>query len=486
MSSVSFNGDEYDEDTFAQASAIVTNQLTGGQSSSSSSAWERGQVLQRLGKQYKGKRDIYEVLGYDKDPDEHDFRTKFERQDLANRVVTLPPNDTWRHSPEISDDSDVDERTEFEKQLKKLSDEKKLYDYMRRVDIACGIGEYAVLFIGLKDNRPLEEEPEELALSSPDDIAFMTPFAQDSVENWQLGKEANRNPTDPRYNLPIQYSLNFGDIDDDSSDDIQDVHWKRVIHVAQGNIESDLKGNSRLKPIYNRLDDREKVLGASAEMFWTGAAPKYQFDIKSDQSADIPDDELDRLDESVQKLVHEMQSYIKTFNTDIEVLDGQEVDPSGIIDQIDQSISGQTGIPKRILKGSEQAELASTQDRATWYGRIETRRHRFAEPDVIRPTIDRLRTLGILVDPRGGTYSITWPNLFELNELEKAEVMSQRAQALNRAAPQGNTDMFGEPQELIDFVVDGDKPEGGNADFREPDESLQPIEEMPNARSDEE
>lgn len=465
MSTVSFNNDEYDEDTFVSAASLVMNQGVG----SSAGVSERGEIMRRLGQQYDGKRDIYDVLGYDQEIDADDYRAKFERQDIANRIVTLPANDTWRHRPVITDDGKTpqdagDSQTEFEKQLQKLADSTRLFHYLRRLDICSGIGEYGVLFIGFNDNQPLDEPPNEGALKSTDDVAFYTPFAQDSVESWTLGKDADLDASNPRYNMPVEYSLNFGDIDDNENEDIKDVHWKRVIHVAEGKVESDLKGTPRLKPVYNRLQDREKVLGASAEMFWTGAAPKYQFDIKSDQSADIPDDELDRLDDQVQKLVHEMQSYIKTFNTDIEVLDGQEVDPSGVMNEIDQSIAGQTGIPKRILKGSEAAELASTQDRATWYGRIETRRHRLAEPGIIRPIIDRLKEIGIIKPPQGGTYTIEWPNLFELNELEEAEVMNERAQALSRAAPQGDTQAFGGAQEVIDFVVDGDKPDPDELD----------------------
>ena len=455
MSSISFNGQQYDEDTFAQASSIVMNARRG--ISASTDSFERGEIIRRLGKQYNGERDIYEVLGYNKNPDEDDYRTKFERQDIANRVVTLPANDTWRHHPKITDDSD--EETSFERHIKLLGDNAGLWDAMRRLDLVSGIGEYGVLFIGFQDGQDLEDPVNTSALNGPDDVSFYTPFAQDSVSSWRLGKDDKYEPSDPRYNLPVSYSINFGDIDDNESDDIHDVHWSRVIHVAEGKVESELKGTPRLKPIYNRLDDREKVLGASAEMFWTGANPKYQFDIKSDNAADIPESELDKMDDQVQKLVHEMQSYIKTFNTDIEQFGGEEVDPRGIMEEIDKSISGQTGIPTRILKGSEQAELASTQDRATWYGRVETRRNRFAEPEIIRPIIDRHVEFGIIDDPQGETYSVTWPNLFELNELEMAEAMETRANALNRAAPQGNTDMFGDPEAIMAFVMDGERPE---------------------------
>jgi len=454
MSTVSWNGIEYSEEAFETATRLVMNDA---------SASSRTEVLRRLGRQYGGDRQIYEVLGYPRQIDEEDYRARFERQDIANRVIKLPANDTWREAPTVVDDTrpeDEDEESDFEEAFSRLAKQTRLYHYLRRVDVVSGIGEYGLLFVGFRDSQPLDEEVNESALSGPEDIAFFTPFAQDHVESWILGKDAGMDPTDERYNKPTQYSVDFGDIDDDSDSDIRDVHWTRFIHIAEGKLESDIVGEPRLKPVFNRLIDREKVLGSSAEMFWTGAAPKYQFDIDSNNSADIPDSELDRLDSEVQRLVHDMQQYVKTFNTDIELIDGQQVDPSGIIDQIDKTISGQTGIPKRVLVGSEQAELASTQDRATWFGRVDTRRNRFAEPSVLRPTIDRFVSYGILPQPSNDRYTVHWPNLFELNEVEKSEVMDNRADALKKISPQGSTDLIGTPKELFEFMA-----EGKNIDF---------------------
>lgn len=455
MSTVSWNGSEYSEEAFETATRLVMNDA---------SASSRTEVLRRLGRQYGGDRQIYEVLGYPRQIDEEDYRARFERQDIANRVIKLPANDTWREAPTVVDDTrpeDEDEESDFEEAFSRLAKQTRLYHYLRRVDVVSGIGEYGLLFVGFRDSQPLDEEVNESALSGPEDIAFFTPFAQDHVESWILGKDAGMDPTDERYNKPTQYSVDFGDIDDDSDSDIRDVHWTRFIHIAEGKLESDIVGEPRLKPVFNRLIDREKVLGSSAEMFWTGAAPKYQFDIDSNNSADIPDSELDRLDSEVQRLVHDMQQYVKTFNTDIELIDGQQVDPSGIIDQIDKTISGQTGIPKRVLVGSEQAELASTQDRATWFGRVDTRRNRFAEPSVLRPTIDRFVSYGILPQPSNDRYTVHWPNLFELNEVEKSEVMDNRADALKKISPQGSTDLIGTPKELFEFMA-----EGKNIDFK--------------------
>lgn len=414
----------------------------------------RGDVAELFGQMYDGDREVWDVLGYDDEVSASMYRSKFRRDDIARRVVTKPAEDSWKYEPNLID---TGEGTEFEQQVGMLAQQHRLWHYCKRADISAGIGEYGLLFIGFADGQALDEPVNDSVLSGPEDIAYMTPFSQDVVDEWTLGKEMDDvDETDPMYNRPVLYDIDFSDIDGDpGEEDIKTVHHTRLIHIAEGLVESELKGTPRLRSIWNRLLDREKIVGASAEMFWTGADRKFHFNIDSDNAADISDDQLENLDEEVQKLVHDMQHYIKTFNTDLEVLSGEEIDPSGVHDVLMKSISGGTGIPKRILEGSERGELASTQDRANWYGKVQIRQNSYVEHQIIRPVIDMFIEYGILPEPQDGTYQIEWENLFELNELEQAEAMKERANALDSMSPGGNTDLIASMGQLVDFVING-------------------------------
>ena len=431
----------------------------------------RGELAELFGQQYGGDRDISEVLGYDTEITANQFRARYRRDDIARRIVELPPEDTWKYRPIISD-GDHDEPSDFERDIETLEKDHRLFHYYKRADIASGIGEYGLLFIGFSDGQDLSTPVNDGVLSEPDDIAYMTPFSQDLIEDWTLGKETDEiDETDRMYNRPVEYRIDFSDIDGDPSDeDLKDVHHSRVIHIAEDLVESDLKGTPRLRPIWDRLTDRQKVVGASAEMFYTGADRKFHFNIDSENAADIPDDQLENLDEEVQKLVHDMQHYIKTFNTDLEVLSGEEIDPSGVHDVLMKSISAATGIPKRILEGSERGELASSQDRANWFGTIHTRQNTFAEHAIVRPIVDKFIEYGIVSPPEEDTYDVKWENLFELNELEQAEAMNTRAQALERVAPGGNTDLIASTEQLLDFVVNNEM-----IDFDDVDDDLPDV-----------
>lgn len=482
---IQVNGNEYDEETFEQA----LDALSANSHSSEPKIRPRSDFVDHLGQQYGGDRDIYEVLGYSEEITASQYRAKYRRQDIAKRIVELPAQDTWRVDPDLEDDVDTEQETQFEQDIETLQNQHRFYHYCSRADVSAGIGEYGLLFLGFTDGQALNQPVNDEVLEGTEDLAFMTPFAQDHVHDWTLGREEGLDATHPRYNKPVLYEIDFTDLDadDDDDDNVEEVHYTRLVHIAEGLVESDLKGTPRLRPVYNRLEDLEKVTGASAEMFWTGADRKFHFDIDTEDTQRIDPGALDNLDEEVKKLVHDMEQYVKTFNTDLEVIGGEDPDPSGIIDELLKFISGATGIPKRILTGSERGELASSQDRANWYGNIETRQNSFAEPVILRPIIDKFIEYGIISAPEGGNYVVEWPNLFELTEVEEAEAMNTRAQALDRAAPGGNTDLLGTPEEIMDFVVEGEKPEfEDEGDIELPSEERELPGEREEATEDEE
>lgn len=433
MSSVSYNGQQYSEEAFATAARIAINQSTQPAANAGIGTQLRtpSAIQSALGQQYDGERDLYEVLGYPENPDIKTYRARYERGDIGERIVSLPAHDTWKNPPELFDAGE-DEETAFTKDIETLEQQLGLWNYVSRTDKIAGIGEFGLLYIGVAeaDEADAADPLAPGSLNGPDDVEFLTPFAQDAVRDWDLGKEQGMDPTDERYNLPVVYEIDFSN-PDETGDELVDVHYTRVAHFpATARDESDLKASPRMQSVLNRLIDLDKVVGAAAEMFWSGADRKLQFDISSENAADIPDDQLASLDAEVQALVHDMQQHIKTFNTDIEVIGGDDPDPTGIVDSILKFVAGAKGIPQRILVGSERGELASTQDRANWYGTVQTRQNTFAEPVLLRPLVNWLVDLGALADPNGGTFEVQWPNLFELNELEQADVEKTRSTVL--------------------------------------------------------
>lgn len=383
---------------------------------------------ENLGIQFGGNRDIYEAVGYKKgDIAYTDYLGRFLRQDIANRVIKAAPASTWRRSPVLFDGTGEERRndTEFvqawrdltniEDVSEELVDAKTVWHYLRRVDILAGLGKYAALLVGIKDGKNLNEPLERgTAPQGEDGFLYLMPYGEDDVTI----KEKETDRQNRRFGLPIVYGIR----------NVGDVHWTRVVHVAEDLLTDEIEGRPRAEAVYNRLEDLDKVIPAAAEsawkMMWKGAI------VKPDEGYTLGGNSLDTDD--IKAWVHGQLRVIEAEGFDIRFEGGEVVDPSGLVDLLIMLISVATGIPKRILMGSERGELASSQDEANWAARIAERQGTYAEPIVLRPFVNRLIFASVLPAPIAGAYSLEWPSLFELNELEQANVRDRKALAVQR------------------------------------------------------
>jgi hypothetical protein len=96
------------------------------------------------------KRDIDQEAGYPDVITTDDYTQMYRRQDIAQRVVTLEPEESWSEYPDIYE-TDEGRETAFEKAISKFVVETSLHEYLAKVDAISGIGQYAVLFIGVDD-----------------------------------------------------------------------------------------------------------------------------------------------------------------------------------------------------------------------------------------------------------------------------------------------------------------------------------------------
>jgi hypothetical protein len=190
---------------------------------------------------------------------------------------------------------------------------------------------------------------------------------------------------------------------------------------------SEVYGTPRMKSVYNRLLDVRKILGGSAEMFWRGAFPGLSFEIDGDTDTEL---DTDSLKDTIESYVQGLSRYLALQGTSVKSLAPQVASPSNHLDVQLQSIAISLAIPKRILFGSEQAELASSQDSKTWNRRVMQRQNGYLSQMIIRPFIDRLIALGVLPEPT--EYMIDWPDLNSMSDMERAEVGDKWAQALSK------------------------------------------------------
>ena len=396
-----------DDDKAAQLRRLVLNTALGGVIQS--------RLTHGGTTTYNGDRDVYTALGYPglDNITYGDYFFRFRRQDIAGKIIEKPVEGSWRELPIIRavDDKNDVWRDKFEI----LDDQIGLLRSLVRLDKISGIGRYGCLLIGYNDNLEFKDPVEKASK-----ILYLQPFSEGTAKL----AEYVTNKNDSRYGKVEMYGLQTASAPGTSGATETLVHHSRILHVIEDPIESEVYGTPRLERAYNRLLNLELIVGGSAEMFWRGAFPGYAFTAKDD--ADLTQVAAE-LETEIQKYVHNMERYMKLQGIDVESLAPQVADPANHVDVQLKMIAIATGIPKRILEGSERGELSSSQDSESWDALCDYRRQTHITPNIIRPFIDRLIAVGIIEQPKKG-YEIEWPDLSEVSDKERADVGKVQAE----------------------------------------------------------
>lgn len=383
----------------------------------------RAEFGQLLGQQFGGDRDIYKAAGYPVVVEAGKYDGMYRRNDIAKRIINAFPDSTWRGSPQVIENEE-DVETEFEIAFKLMVKERKLWYYLKKADRFAGIGNYSLILLGFDDGKKLHEE---VALGSADKLLFMQVYKQTScsIKIFEDDSQSERFGQPKMYEIEIKNFNTFSESSDTNQTKL--VHWSRIIHVAEDTQENDWEGTPRLEIVLNRLYDLEKIMAGGAENFWRSGFPGLNLNM-SELAKELTDSQKTDLDTEIKQYMHGLSRVLRTRGIEASELAQTVNNPEAHVDSELKLISGATGIPIRILVGSERGELASTQDRENWKERIDERRETFAEPFALRPFIDRNIDAGTL--PAVDEYSIKWPEMDQLSRHDEAAIAATITAAL--------------------------------------------------------
>lgn len=380
-----------------------------------------------MGTTHEGKRDIYSIFGYKRILDFQDYFWRYDRQDIATRIVSAFPEASWALKPEICDKDTPDEVTPFEEQIKDLITDRNVFHYLTRADILAGIGRYGVIMLGFNDGKKADKP---VVKKKGMKLLYMRPYSEGSVKIVKL----NGDTKSDRYGLPDMYEITQtinvdGTTTEATNVTNMKVHWSRVQHILPDDLgENDVFGMSRLNNVYNRLQDLDLIAAGGAEAFFRGAYPGMAFKADGDTTMD-PEDRI-ALEQEIDDYVNDYKRYIKLKNIDVTQLESKVASPKDAADLIITLISAAKGIPKRILTGSERGELASSQDSKAWNERVGKRRTDKNELMILRPFIDKMIAVGVLSEPDSKKYDVKWPDLFQPSVADKAKTAESAMRAL--------------------------------------------------------
>src|SRR5215218_10158024 len=351
-------------------------------------------------------RDVEEECRHPKVITTEMYQLMYDRSPIAARVVELFPLECWQVQPQVYEDEDTAEKTEFENAWDSLSASmlgetnffqqeagSAIWNYLKRLDIQSGIGCYGLLLIGINDNLPLNKPAAgiEEFNSSPSGqtlegeevtTEFTGPYSfsvnEDTTKNRRLlylrvvpesqvkVLQYEGNFTSPRFGKPVLYRITFFDpkggvVEGNLKQVTKEVHWTRVIHVGEE--------MPRMQQVFDNLLDLRKLYGGSAEMYWQGAFPGVSFETHPSLGSNVSVSR-EEVKEEYEQYRNGLQRAMLLRGLIAKQLSPTVVDPTPQINVHLEAIAIRIGCPMRILKGSERGNLASEQDDDTWNDRI--------------------------------------------------------------------------------------------------------------------
>lgn len=457
---------------------------------------QRSELLQKL---LDPRRDLKVECGYpDGGMEPNGYRELYDEDPIGNRVVNVMPKESWKNEPEVYEDEDSEATTEFETAWELLANSLRgrswyrgqgeegspIWEYLRRADELSGVGGFGVLLLGLDDGQELskpvrgveEKWSEPVDITAEDKLEPTKPTGNVYTLNVDKDKTKGRrllfmrafdeslvqiaqyetNPTSPRYGMPVMYNITFNDPNEWTKGGIglpfatKSVHWTRVIHIADNCGSSEIFGTPRMKPVLHRILDLRKLYGGSAEMYFRGAFPGWSLETHPQLGGDVNVDAA-ALREQMEQYMNGLQRYMALMGMSAKSLAPQVVDPTPQIDVQIGAICIELAVPRRIFEGSERGELASSQDSDSWNDRMRSRQGKYLTPRMIIPFVDRCIMVGVLPEPQG--YSVVWPDLEALSELEKAQVAVQRVDAMAKYIG-GNVEALIAPNDFLTRIME--------------------------------
>lgn len=480
------------------------------------------------------RRDIKAECGYPSDMTAQEYWELYQEDPLANRSNCVYPLESWQRTPTVYEKEKEKIATPFEKRWDQIGkslnpvksyykEEKynKVWSYLKRLDILCGVGQYGVMLMGFNDDnggdltKPLpgyndtevkgkmvfnattgvleKKVIPDKAKKTPNDsistesqtskdvsptgidLKYLRVFPQHLA---QVTEYENR-PNSPRRGHPKFYNLTFNDFNDidtggtGSSTATVKVHWSRVIHVADGLESNEIFAPSRLKPVLYPILDARKGRGAGAEGTWKGTFMGLSIESLPQVAGDLDVDE--------RKLRNMMEDYFNSQDRAL-FLDGMTAKPiapqlgdvTPLVELNIGMICIKLGCPIRIFKGSERGELASSQDDDAWNDRLKERQANFIIPSIIVPFVDRLIGVGVLPEPPDG-FKVDWPDLTSQSETQILANAGAAATAITTFISGGGEGMVPKNAFIVDYLKK--TPEQAEAWEAEADEAIKQAEE---------
>jgi hypothetical protein len=378
---------------------------------------------------YSGMRNLWKAFGYHEVITTDQYWKSYSRGGVGNRIIKSYPQACWRDGAIVADDDGAELDPEdkdfapFAAAWDKLARDLNVIHYLERSDRLARVGQYGICVMGFADNLTLSEE-----MTGTAELRYMSPYAERSVTITQWDTDSDSE----RFGQPVLYRVQPSLANDSgTSQSVPNssfvVHYTRVIHITENSDDSDVFGEPALRPVWNYLLDLEKLVGSSVETFWLNARGGMSIEAAAD--AKISPEGVAAMKKQAEEYENQLRRVIAIQGAKVQMLATSVASPQYNSELLFSLISGTTGIPQRVLFGSERGELASSEDANSWESRIDERRKNHCGPTILHAFITRMIETGNLPASAGEWY-IEWPEASAASPEKQADVAVKRATAV--------------------------------------------------------
>ena len=449
--------EQFDELAYNALQEYLANELT-----------SRVQFYDRM---FDKRRDINKECGFpENDSTAEQYHGLYYFDAIANRVVEAMPRECFQNPPLVYDTNKSEATSAFEQTLAAITQDIRgeksyhkqkgsvfpLAEFALRADINSRIGQYGIMVFITDDGRPLNEPAEgyvelnSMSSTAPPDTTI-TP-----VGNYSLtinAKPASRklkqvrifpealapivqfesNRTSPRFGLPIMYQVRYNDPLEQRTGigvpmGTEQVHWTRVIHIAETKGSSELFAGSAMRPCRNNLLSLQKIYGAAAEGYWQSCFTALSIEtnpaLGGNVQVDVP--KLRRMMESFRNGL-QRELFLKGLTA--KTLAPSVTDPTSQIAIQIEAICIAINMPVPVFKGYEIGEQASTNNDSDFNDRVKQRMQGHCTERILIPMVDKLINLGVVAPPKE-TYVVEWPDITAQSAAQRAQTALTTMQSI--------------------------------------------------------
>ncbi len=415
-------------------------------------------ALMRLAGGVLPELDIDSECRYNANPQIQDYQDVYNRMSLGRRVVGIWPEECWQMEPEIFETEELRTKTDFEEQWEEMEDKLHVLTNLQTADEASGIGQFGIVLLGFNDKRELNLPVAGVRADGSRDTRFSKAeliYLRSLSQTYVTINKLETNGNSPRFGLPTEYQITFADpesINKTGSSEVKKkdvkVHWTRVLHLAEKLVDSTVLSSPRLQPVYDRIFDIRKILGANGQGYWQTGFPG--FSIETQAGIEAPDFDKETTKREVGNFLASQQRALLLEGLTAKPLNVTTPDPRPHYETHLEDICIGINVPMRIFKGSEEAKLASSQDQRTWSKRVRKRQLRYVNPFILRAFFERMFLVGAMTRPK--KLFIEWPDLNAPTENDRATTAQKITEALVKYIG-GNVSSLMGPREYLTLVM---------------------------------